>query len=347
MKQLYLLIVFIIIALVGYGQNLVPNAGFEVHDTCPNNEDQVEHAAGWNKCSTNNWGASGSGIHTTPDYYNSCCPSNSFGIPQSGNLFQPDLRSCGAYIGLITYALPNLADWREQVGIHLSQPLVVGQKYYLSFTTVLGGLQIGTDNYDHPSNNIGMRLSTVEYNPANPAPIDNFSHIHSASIITDTANWIRITGSIIADSAYTYVMLGNFYDDSNTDTLLYNCATCYNDYSYYLVDNICISIDSVYCDGGIDASPCTVSIRELSDENNISVFPNPTLDAVSISFNGTQSEIIQLTDLLGEVVYSETFKGKSNISFSLTAYPSGIYFLKFINNNNNEQKVINKKIIKL
>lgn len=336
MKSLLLCSVFFFSAVFGYGQNLVPNAGFELYDTCPNNEDQAQYATDWNKISQS---------ITTPDYYNSCSPSNSFGVPQSGNQFQPDLRSCGAYMGLITQNMLSFANYREQVGISLSQPLVIGQKYYLSFITVMGGQKIGADYNDNPSNNIGMRLSTVAYTPSNPAPIDNFSHLHSQTIIGDTVNWIKITGSVIADSAYTYVMLGNFYDDANTDTLLYNCATCYNFYSYYLVDNICVSTDSVYCNSGIDSSPCTVSIRELNDGSKLNVFPNPTNDVINISFNGIQSETIQLTDILGEIIYSETFKGKSNISFSLTAYPSGIYFLKLINPI--EQKIISRKIVKL
>lgn len=319
-----------------FAQNLVPNAGFEVHDTCPSNEDQAEYATGWFKACQ---------PITTPDYYNSCSPSNSFGVPQSGGQYQLDIRSCGAYMGLITHALPNLSDYREQVGILLNQPLVIGQKYYLSFSTVMGGQKIGSDYNDHPSNNIGMRLSTIAYSPSNPAPIDNFAHLRSVSIITDTVNWIRITGSIIADSAYSYVMLGNFYDDANTDTLLYNCDTCYNFYSYYLVDNICVSTDSAYCNGGIDSAPCTVSLRELNDESKVNIFPNPVSDVVIISFNDFQSEIIQLTDLLGEVIYSEKINNKGAVSFSLSSYPSGIYFLKLINQR--DQKTYTKKIIKL
>jgi hypothetical protein len=342
MKKLLLFTVFFFVAVFGYAQNLVPNAGFENYSTCPTNEDQADYANGWNKCSTDHGLAFG---NTTPDFYNSCAPSNGFGVPQSGLQYQPDLRACGAYIGLITQNMPSFTNYREQVGVNLSQPLVIGQKYYLSFLTVMGGNKIGADYYDNPSNNIGMRLSTVVYNPSSPAPIDNFAHLRSVSIINDTLNWIRISGSIIADSAYTYLMLGNFYDDSNTDTIMYNCSTCLNYYSYYLVDNICVSTDSAYCNGGIDTSPCTVSVRELNNNDGISIFPNPTTDIVTISSNVFQGNIMQLTDMLGQVLSSEKIISKNAISFSLSAYPSGIYLLKLINQQ--EQMIYSKKIVKL
>lgn len=338
----WLTLFFTLFFFEGYGQNLVPNAGFEVHDTCPSVQDQAEYATGWNKCSTNNSPSFG---NTTPDYFNSCSPSNVLGVPQSGVLYQPDLRPCGAYMGLITYSFPDWSNLREQVGIQLSQPLVVGQKYYLSFSTVMGGYKIGSDYYDHPSNNIGLRLSTVAYNPSAPAPIDNFAQLRSTSIITDTLNWIKISGSIVADSAYTYLMMGNFYDDANTDTLLYNCATCYNSYSYYLVDNICVSTDSAFCNGGIDAVSCTVSVQEFKNNDAVNIYPNPASDFVTISLSDVHYNSILLTDMFGKTFYNENINGKSTVNLNLAPYPSGVYFLKLINQK--EQKTLSKKIIKL
>ena len=113
---------------VNIAQNLVPNFGFEQYSSCPSMEDQVQFCDGWSKYSNSS---------STPDYYNSCSPYF-FSVPQSQALYQPDHRNCGAYMGLATWSF-NLTDYREQIGIQLTQPLVIGQKYYLSFYTVMGG----------------------------------------------------------------------------------------------------------------------------------------------------------------------------------------------------------------
>jgi hypothetical protein len=323
-------------------QNFVPNAGFEIQDTCPTNEDQAQYAIGWNKCSGDNVIFIG---NTTPDYFNSCAPPNGYGIPQSGLQYQPDIRNCGAYMGLCTQNIPSFNNYREQIGINLTQPLTIGQKYYLSFLTVMGGHKIGADYYDNPSNNIGLRLSTTSYNPSNPAPIDNFAHLRSVSILADTVNWVRITGSIIADSAYTYVMLGNFYDDANTDTALYNCSSCQNYYSYYLVDNICVSTDSLFSNGGIDSAPCTAFLPDFDSKEEINIYPNPSADFINIFFGESGWEELIITDLYGKLFCKEKLMGLTTINVNISSFKAGIYFLNMTNRN--EKQIANKKIIKL
>ena len=133
MKRALTIIIFSpLFALVDISQNLVPNFGFEVYDTCPSVQDQAEYSTGWFKVSE---------TITTPDYFNACSPSNVFGVPQSGVLYQPDLRNCGAYMGLITYSLPNFPEYREQVSIQLSQPLVIGQKIIYHFKPLWEGIK--------------------------------------------------------------------------------------------------------------------------------------------------------------------------------------------------------------
>jgi hypothetical protein len=196
-------------------QNLVPNFSFEQKSSCPAFGDEVHLSTGWSKYCASMF---------SPDYYNSCAPSSTVGVPQSSSIYQQDHRNCSAYIGLVTWSSAFATD-RETVGIQLSQPLTIGQKYFLSFYTVMAGSEDASFYYESPSNNIGMKLSTVSYSISNPVPIDNISHLRSVSVISDTANWVRISGSIIADSAYNYLILGNFYNDANTDTTTLSCPT--------------------------------------------------------------------------------------------------------------------------
>ena len=61
MKNLLLIFCTVLGVASVKGQNLVPNPSFELYDTCPNAQDQIEYATGWHKYSE--W-------LTTPDYFN-------------------------------------------------------------------------------------------------------------------------------------------------------------------------------------------------------------------------------------------------------------------------------------
>lgn len=249
--KIFLLLSILLISLTSNAQNLVPNFSFEEYSTCPDAQDQIERATGWSKYSE---------AITTPDYYNACAPSTSFGVPKSIAGFQPDHRSCNAYAGLVIW---DGNGYREHIGIQLSQPLIIGQRYFISFYTVFSEGFIDGNYFSMPSNNIGLRLSTVAYNSSSPAPIDNFAHLNYSTILNDSINWTRVSGSLIADASYNYLVLGNFFNNSNTDTMHYNCGSCINSASYYYIDDICLSIDSALCNGGIDVMPCVVSVNEI------------------------------------------------------------------------------------
>lgn len=89
---------------------------------------------------------------------------------------------------------------------------------------------------------MGCTLSTLPYSVGNPFPINNQSLFHSDSILTDTVNWIKLSTSFIADSAYQYLIIGNFYDDNNTDTLSVNNI---GNVGYYYIDDVCLTTDSI------------------------------------------------------------------------------------------------------
>ena len=322
------------IAFVKAQINLVPNFSFEQYDTCPHFQDQIQYATGWSKYSIYN---------STPDYDNACDNTGQVGVPNNAGGYHQDHRHCNAYVGLVTFG--EVSNDRERIGIQLSQSLTIGQKYFLSFYTVMGYVFQGGNYYLMPSNNIGLRLSTIPYSPANPAPIDNFAHLYSSSVITDSVNWTRISGSIIADSAYNYIMVGNFFDDIHTDTIHYNCSTCLNYLSYYLVDDICISTDSSLCNGGVDLLPCNVSVPEISLIDDVNVFPNPVTDIITISFQNNQYAEFILYDILGNVVYPGSINNTTVLTIDISSFLSGCYTLKIINKKNNS--TINKKIIKL
>lgn len=320
--------------------NLVSNFSFEQHDTCPNLEDQIQYAIGWSKYSSDF-----SPANTTPDYFNACSPDSLFGVPKSFWVYQPEHRSCNAYTGVITYytAYPN---YREHIGIQLTQSLIIGQKYFISFYTVMGEFKDSQYQFGFPSNNIGIRLSTTSYNGNNPVPVDNFAHLRSVSVISDSTNWQRISGSIIADSAFNYLVIGNFFDDMNTDTMNYNCGWCWPAGSYYLVDDICLSTDSLLCNGGIDLLPCNTSVNATIFDNGIKIFPNPVTNLLNISFTKSASADIVIYNIFSQKIYSGKVENTRDVILDLSLFNAGTYFIKIINENNN-YAILTRKLIKL
>jgi hypothetical protein len=333
--QSLILVLFINCSLSS--QNLVPNPSFEEYSACPTNTvfpPVIELALGWSRYSGDN-------PTSSPDYYNACAPSYEWGVPQSFFIYQQDNRNCNAYMGLITWeTYPN---YREHIGIELNQPLVIGQKYFVSFYTVAGGSNFDGSYLEAPSNNVGLRLSTVAYNSSNPVPIDNFAHLRSVAVINDTANWVRISGSIVADSSYSYVMLGNFFDDANTDTLMQTCGTCTNNYSYYLVDDICVSTDSLLCNSDAGFLPCVVSVEEDSLKTQFSLFPNPTHDFITIKNHDFQGAFdLAIYNTLGQKLYSEQNIIADNLQIDVGNHISGILIITITSNKNQ----LNYKLLK-
>ena len=278
--------------LIGHGQNLVSNPSFEDHVGCPDGIGQVSKATGWVS------------VRNSPDYFNSCSPTFYFSVPANDGGFQyPPSPDCSAYMGLFTYPVT-----REYLGIQLSSPLTVGQRYFASFKVVL------LDSQYTASNNIGM-LFTTQLSPQGVQDtIKNFSQIKSNDLISDTMNWTTVFGSFIADSAYTSIQIGNFYDDSNTIVTKYST-------SYYFVDDVCVSTDSLFCKNYLFV--CNVGIQETQSVD-VSLFPNPFSTQLTFSLADNEQITISLFNFLGQQVLRQTFTNSTTINTAQLA--DGIYF---------------------
>jgi hypothetical protein len=165
-------------------QNLVPNPSFEIFDTCPDAYNEVNRAQGWRS------------FGNTPDYFNSCDSDSTFnivGVPQNGLGYQ-FAATGNAYCGLYTYyTSPNT--YREYIGSQLTDTLKINHKYFVSFK-VSATFYVA---YWCFSDKVGILFSTVAYSAPSPPALNNFAHIYSHSIISDTMNWTTVSGSFIAD----------------------------------------------------------------------------------------------------------------------------------------------------
>ena len=116
------------------GQNLVPNAGFEMDSVCPNNISEIYYARPWFQPHTWNGNTANS---SSSDLYNFCDNglSRDVGVPWNDGFNSYQLARTGhGYSGIIPYS--DTMNYREYIEIPLIDTLVANSiycvKYYVS-----------------------------------------------------------------------------------------------------------------------------------------------------------------------------------------------------------------------
>jgi hypothetical protein len=286
-----------------HGQvNLVPNPSFEDYTDCPQGYPDLEGKL-------NDW-MSFSG---TPDYMNNCNPlvgtNNQFGFqePNTGK----------AYTGFLSYQ-PTLPNSREHLGVQLNGQLQIGTKYYVSFFVSQSYTPL---QCNIATNMIGALFTMNPYfEPAGQIPLQNTCQIVADNIISDTINWTKISGSFIADSAYRYLVIGNFFEDQFLDTLHLPYSVV-PQVSYYYLDDVCVSTDSLYAENWT-----TLNVSNLSLDV-ITVYPNPVSDNLYIN-SQNKIENIEIYDFFGHLIYSQQNFPNEEYVLNIEKINSGIYFFK-------------------
>ena len=304
MKKIFYLF-FLISSLNCFTQNLVPNPSFEQFIYCPTGPSDISGCLSW------------SSYGLSSDYFNPCSTSSDFTTPNNYYGFQYS-HSGNAYIGICPFHI-QWQNYREFVGAQLTTLFIIGQKYYISFYVnlsgnVFRGITIGI-------NKMGVKFSTIQYSFTNSAPINNAAHFYTDSIITDTAKWTKISSSFIADSAYSYIIIGNFFDDANTDTL--NLATTNNNYAYYYIEDVCVSIDSLYCENWLGVKEQNVNKEEIT------IYPNPCKNELNVKYNNVPNEqiTISIINIFGKVVMQAKTQ-ESEYTFNTGKLAKGLYLVK-------------------
>jgi len=323
MKNLLLLLCLTTWAVCGNAQvNLVLNPSFETYINCPNYLMQINRATGW-------YSSMG-----TPDYFNSCANAST-GISQPSNWAGYRTPSSGnAYVGIITM-WPYTHDSKEAIGTQLISPLQIGVKYYASLKVSLGG-KYTTANWCG-INKLGILFSTVQFDSTTPSPTCvNCAQIYSNTIVTDTLNWTRLMGSFVADSNYSFANIGRFNYRYLTDSIMFVGTDCY---SYYYLDDICISTDSSYT-----YNYTYTGLEENNKLIDISIHPNPAMNYIDIDFTSLDEPYnITIYDVLGREVFFNQEMYEPSEHVPIDKINSGILFIKIKYKN----KMFNYKLIKI
>lgn len=301
-------------ALPLLAQNLVPNPGFEETDSC---------TFGLGLGELHDWYSA----NITPDHLQSCQPyGNANGLPMNTWTYQEPFEgnSCA---GIFTYGpVDGMTEQREWLMVPLLDTLVPGQIYYCSFraNAAFGGTLL------HPTiwlacDHLGMLFTTYDrhWTWGDPLPAAlNQAHILYPQILSDTVDWTLVSGSFVADSAYTYLMIGNFFSNALIDTLRFadpaNVEQWY-DFSYTLIDAVCVSPYPEGCELAHGA--------EEREESTPFVYPNPATYALVIG-NAAGGDAMVL-DMLGQRVWSGRVD-RDRFAVEVGSWARGAYVLQVL-----------------
>ena len=146
--------------------------------------------------------------------------------------------------------------------------------------------------------------------------------INFKQIVTDTANWVELKQSFIADSAYEFITIGNLnpYDSTKIDTILMPImvGSDPNAFAYYFIDDVSLVEDTT-----------SGFVNENGSNYKLIIYPNPCNDKLLVMSDKLSVNTIEVNDILGRVCIIPPLQGgKGDFSIDISTLPKGIYFIK-------------------
>jgi len=308
MNKFCLLVIILLTFQICNAQNLVPNGDFEEHVGCPDNYSQIDSSLFWFNPCLPPYG-SFSGQSGSCDYYNSCAPIGQVGVPNNVNGYQPS-HSGIAYAGLYTYWGYN-SNFREYLEVQLITPLIANECYYFEMFINLANLS------HYAADTISAYFSDTAVSGLHShSPFLFNSQIKNQSgIISDTLNWTKVSGTFTASGGESYLIIGNQNDDVHTDTL--SVSTSFYRFSYVYIDDVFLT-------------PCSgAGIKEQTANTQISFYPNPFTDNLSVvTKNNELSELI-LYDITSRIILRKQFVNSVLVNTEQLA--KGVYLFEIKN----------------
>jgi len=231
----------------------------------------------------------------------------------------------GSCAGMVTYWQSGTTEGREWIMAPLLEPMVVGQTYYCSFraNAAFGGTE-SNPQFWLANDKVGMRFTTMPmpaWNDPDPYPVPpNQAHILYPQILSDTVGWTLVSGSFVADSAYQYLMIGQFFSNALTDTLHFadpNSVPLWYPRAYTLVDAVCVTTSPEGCDFGQGVGEGEAMVPVL--------FPNPAQDHLVV--NQREDAEAQVRDAVGRLLWQGRITSERWV-LEVGAWARGTYVLR-------------------
>ena len=269
-----LVIILTSFGINSYGQNLVPNPGFDTYISCVTAISEWDLTPPW-KVPYDQTG--------TPDYANACYPTsdNDQSVPENYYGYEEAISGKG-YYGMITYY--EHSEVREYLGAPLISKLEKGKTYFV------GCFVSKADNYPYAIDEFGLYFSDerlagegdasamTEYEPQVSNPEGN--------MLDDSQGWTLISGRYTAKGNETFITVGNFASDADTD-FLYDESVTYDDYGYYYLDNIFV----------VAIEDSAAYMDDVKNKINVTVIDLPSVpDLTAAGSEGHGSKFIDMPE---------------------------------------------------
>jgi hypothetical protein len=314
-------------------QNLISNSDFEFYTGCPDSNhpnEGIELASPWSSITNG-----------SVDYYNAC--SDILSVPWRGHDYQLALSGVG-YAALWMYS-PHFPNAREYLQAPLVAQLEVGKYYNVSlFINPNNFSQIFVNNFGVHFSAQALTIQGSQYLLEAEMQIYNFGN----PVISDTLNWTKISGIYLASGGESFITMGNFKDDTSTQTQ-YNPDTLALPGSYYFIEDVSVEEitqpfwqyhdttiyygDSVLIGPaltGLDIDWYTDNLDFISNAPGIYVTPPTSRDYIAKeTFDGVETEHVVHVTVIGGAGLAENelqnvrvFPNPSKGSFSISGITS-------------------------
>ena len=302
-QRLFLLIALLFFQFNAIGQNLVPNPSFEEHHSCPSSWGQLNRLKYWMS------------IYNSPDYFDKCSSGSAVSIPDNALGHQELIdTNQNSYTGEY-FLFGSGYFYSEIIGVRLTEPLIPGIRYYISFY-YSSGFHPATDlilNIQCFINNIGIKIIS---NPTDTIGlgenlIDNTADAYSDELFLDTLNWKLWSASFIAKNYNDFLVIGNFFDKNH---LVFHCIDSTSKAAYIYFDEICLSKKANFCFN--------------QNYSEIELLQNPITSLFTIInlISDNYFHNISVYDVLGQLIIHLNREG-GEIKLDLSPYSKGVYFI--------------------
>lgn len=296
MKQLFWIALSVVFSIAVHAQNnLVPNGDFESYTSCPFWYNDIDTCTGWTTWSD-----------ATPDYYRPCIDTlNGPDVPLNAAGYQMPA-SGKAYVGMYSGSFSNYKEYITR-GI---TPMQIGVTYEVSISISLA------DRFARGTNDIGVYFfkNGLTYNATDRIVRVTPQVWWTNTVVTDTQNWVRLTQTFTADSAYDNIVIGGFLDSLNITTINVGGSSI----PYYYIDSVVVKqndsvrfflADTLFCAG----DTFTVSYN-VADPN-----PFGTGNVFTAELSDPTGSFASGTTVIGSVVSTMTGSIHCTIPWTISA----------------------------
>ena len=205
-------------------------------------------------------------------------------------------------------------DFREYIEVPLVSPLVSNTNYYFQmYVSVADRSAMTTDT-------ISVYFSDVAIaNLHSHEPLPYTPQLKIAGFITDTLNWVPVSGNYTATGGENYLLIGNFNNDMNSNmiSLSGNYGAC-----IFYIEDVSLTVNT--------------AIEEENQNDEIKIFPNPFSKNINIILNGNEHVEVSLFDVTSRKIFNQSFTipiAIGTISINTEQLAKGIYLYEVRNKN--------------